>query len=159
MEPVRRPRLGKRTYQQVAASILFSVLVCSVSTAAYACSCTPYPTPGRFVKHADVIFSGIPLKTQLIGHPKSLPAVQWTGTSIHSSIRVLNIYKGDLPSEVTIESVVGQSRCGWQPKNLGTLQLFVARKVSGRYSTNLCMMSALRSHKDFVQAMDFHGPD
>jgi len=82
------------------------------------------------VKHSDVIFSGIPLEAELIGHPNSLPAVQWTGTSVHSSIRVLNVYKGDLSSEVAIESVVGQSRCGWQPNNSGRYNsLLLARQA------------------------------
>ena len=131
-------------FRGLALVALVTAMASGAANPAHACSCVPPPTPATFVERTSVIFEGIPTKIELI-HSRGLPqGFDWQRATVRSTIRVVKIYKGSLlPMEITIESVLGGSLCGWQPHGVGRRQIFAASNKGGRYTTNSCAMYPL----------------
>ncbi len=143
----------------LASIILPIALTMGLMSEANACSCVRKVTPATFVQHAAIIFEGVPVKVELALGKASDPWRAVQTATVRSTFLVRNIYKGDLPETVIVESKMAASLCGWQPAGVGRKQLIAANFFSGRYFTSSCGMDPISSRSadnpyiKFIRAM------
>ena len=113
----------------LASIILPIALTMGLMSEANACSCVRKVTPATFVQHAAIIFEGVPVKVELALGKASDPWRAVQTATVRSTFLVRNIYKGDLPETVIVESKMAASLCwlaagGRRTKTVDCSELF-----------------------------------
>jgi hypothetical protein len=98
--------------------------------AAQACSCRQ-PTLASVSANSDVVLSGTVLAVRRVGHSQF--------GRLFATIRVGKIYKGRLPSTITVETRGNSAACGVNFK-AGQQVRFGASSNGRNYATGLCSM-------------------
>ena len=166
---VLKPAFGNRSpgiaLRGLALAALVTPMVSGAASPAYACSCVQRQTPASYVERAGVIFEGVPAKIELLHPPGAPRGLNWQGATVRSTIRVVKIFKGTPPTEIIIESRLGESLCGWQPYGVGRPQIFAASKSDGRYTTDFCAMYPLsrrlpnNPYLKYIRALKSRSPE
>lgn len=105
------------------------------TTCVYACSCIMPGTPQEEVTRSDAVFSG--KVTQ------QTPAAGLDGSeAIKVSFEVGQVWKGQIPQELLLETSGSSASCGYTFEN-GKEYLVYAYSNEGQLSVNLCSRTAL----------------
>ncbi len=102
---------------------------------ALACSCVPMTKP-QHAGFSQVVFTGV--ATGVTGaFPFSLSCSRSSMDPVFVTFTVETVYKGDVPRETTVSTVVGGASCGYEFV-AGRRYTVFAAATEGRFDTNLC---------------------
>ncbi|HMB90782.1 MAG TPA: hypothetical protein VKP65_08040 [Rhodothermales bacterium] len=120
---------------------LFAVAFMLVGVqSARACSCVMPPPPTEALAASDAVFLGQVIKTRRDGSGINKG-------NLFATIRILQIWKGDLEEEVVIETGPNSAACG-VPFQKGQEYLVYASVSAGHLRTHLCTRTTQAKNAD-----------
>ncbi len=148
------------------AFLLVGLTIAAVSGgSAHACSCVSPGPPATFVQRADAIFEGVAVKLELIGADDAADSVFAGSSILLTTLKVQKVFKGRLPTWISVESRLTAPECGWQSYPIGQPLIVVVNRRGESYYTSSCAMGPLFSpavnnpYIDFIQGMIPRDPE
>ena len=140
-------------------------MVTVIGGTAHACSCVSPGSPATFVQRAGVIFEGVAVKLELIGADDAADSVFAGSSILLATLRVQKVFKGRVPTWISVESRLTAPQCGWQAYPIGQPLIVVANRQGDSYYTSSCSMGPLfnpptnNPYINFIQGMIPRDPE